>query len=172
MIIGKASSLANPLGMSAYATYGVKPAVGAYVVFSVGATGDNKSNAIDGSVPHISISDGIAIFDVPQTNQLLGIGDKVTHASGVCYLLSKITQSQWIVTTATGSLAPDLVSTLVTSITKTSNSLYSLFNGGALNALLGTYDLVTSDLQVHVTCYDHSDTAIAPVMIDSWVTDQ
>ncbi len=142
------------------------------VYYSVGtSTSDLKTDG-----PTISISNDTAIFSTAQTGAI-GIGDVITYDTDdkKAYIKGKISNTQWNVSTATGTTPSGVTNKTVTSITRAFHSLGAAVNGpspGAANSShLNTKNLVSNNYLLVIACYaDGVDTSMTTVDY-SWTTD-
>ncbi len=134
------------------------------VYFSVG---QNTSNHETGTA-NVNVATGTAYFSEAQTAINMGVGDKLTAGSRTFYISGKISDTQWTVVTATGSMPVNLATTSVTSIAHAFNSLANAEAG--IPALLGTSDLVSGGYQLNIPCYYDSGPDTTAVDIAGWAT--
>lgn len=132
-----------------------------------------------GNAPTISVVDGIATFNVPQTGNI-GRGDKViTSSNGTVYLDIRYSYSVWGVLDNTGLPSDDFIDT-VASIGRcfpTINAAVGSTAGiphptGIVNAsFIGTSNLISAGVLVNIVCYRDSGNAdTEPVTIKGYVT--
>ena len=101
----------------------------------------------------VTVLDGIATFDVPQTNVLMGVGANVDYGAGPAqgYVKEMINPFQFILVTGAGAAAPNAADQAVNAITHPFASQSAAEAGYA--ALTGNADLVAADYQLWLPCY-------------------
>jgi hypothetical protein len=134
-----------------------------HIFYSVGQNTDDHSSG-----GNVSITNGLATFDTPQTGAAFGVGDVLTAGGNTYYISSKQDTSNWNVVTASGEEPADLGSTAVTSVTHAFDSL----SDAETNAptLLGTNDLYTGNYVLNIPCYYDSGADTTNVTIEGWTT--
>lgn len=163
MIFGQQiHSMANPVQGSALFDFGFKEA-DAFVTFSVGtiAAGNGYlTPTSSGTLPTATIENGIITFSQPQTHSYVGVGDKVSFASGPdVYLNKKISTRQWYVKLADGTNPTDTATVEVNLINKVFSSLQAALDIATedLATLYGTKDLTSRGRHVRLACYAKTD---------------
>ncbi len=133
------------------------------VFYSVGqSTADLKTGT-----PNVSITNGVATFDVAQTGNI-GVGDVMVVGGVSYYISSKTSTTIWNVVTVTGGIPADISSTAVTSIKRVYTALQSAVAGAP--TLLGTSDLVTGNYQLNFPCYYDSTADTTAVTVGGYTT--
>jgi hypothetical protein len=116
------------------------------------------SYAMNGS-PSITITMGVATLSIAQTNNNIGIGDKITYNTSLtCYIAGKISTTQFFVVGLNGVAPADSGSVSVNSITR-SYSTFAL----TLSALSTAYsnDLVSANVEANIIPYDVSENSVS-----------
>ena len=124
---------------------------------------------------NISISSGLATFSIAQTGNI-GVGDIIVYnTSDSCFIQSKNSadKTQWYVTTKTGATPGDISNSAVVSISRAFNTLIAAINGATPGAaaLLGSADLVASDIRLYISIYKDGDITGNVIVDSSWTTD-
>ena len=137
--------------------------------YSVGQT---SSNLMTGS-PLVTITNGAAVFSVPQTGNI-GVGDAVTYGSSqVAYITGKTSSDDehWTLETATGGTPADITDATVTSINWAYTSLSAAVNGANDSNHLDATDLVAANVVLNFPCYYDSGADTTSAIIPStWTT--
>jgi len=170
------ASLANPIATSASFGYGTKATVNDWVAFSVGNSGDLKTNDRYGRSPKITILNGIMSFNTPQTNPYVGIGDRVTYGSSECYLKQKIDAYSWrVVKVEAHSVEhPDNIPNEdipepvdVVSIEKAFETLKIAVELGIPESL-GTKSAAAIKRDIYIALYEMQDTVDSSIDVSGW----
>lgn len=141
------------------------------------SVGQNTSDHKTGS-PHITISGGVATFDVAQTATNMGVGDKISYdnagATTTVYISARQSQTVWDVITKTGGQPMATTSATVLKISHAFSSLSAALPSGAGGAkgpaYLNTTDLVTGNYILNIPCYYDSGPDTVAVVIANWTT--
>ena len=143
---------------------GVNAATALY--YSVGqSTADLKTGS-----PTVTIASGVATFSVAQTGNI-GVGDRVTVATTtVMYISGKVSQTQWNVINATGTLPLATTTAPVTSIKHEYASLSAAVAGAGDVDHASTTNLVTGGYQLNVPVYYDSGPDTTAVSISGYTT--
>jgi len=139
------------------------------VYYSVGQNADDHQTGTS----TITISSGLATFSTAQTASNMGIGDRVTYgtASTTAYIASKISTTQWMLVTATGTVVADLaVATSVGSIIHEYTSLSAAEAGASDANHIGTSSLVYADIQLNIPLYYDSGPDTNLTLVSGWET--
>jgi len=143
----------------------------------------SAENTADLSEPStkVYISGGSMVFDTPQDNDNLGIGDEVTYDTNkVCYLYQKISTTQWLVRTKYG-LNPDDIG-LTTPVDL--ETIKHKFNATDIEAFLTTVraflsisptnftDLIKAKYQINFPFYKSTSKIGQHVYIYGFVTNE
>jgi hypothetical protein len=139
------------------------------VYYSVGQnTSDHKTGS-----PKVTISSGVATFDVAQIATNLGVGDRVTHSGGdgLCYLKSKVSNTVWNVCTKLGANPTNITNEDVTSIAHEYVGLSAAEAGASDSNHINNTDLTAADVILNIPCYYDSGIDGGNCTIDGWTTD-
>lgn len=154
------SLFANPNLNSAFSSYGLKPHI-SRIVFSVGTKAISNDQYViknkDGTMPSVSINNGLLTFSTQQYHPYIGIGDEVSLSNDITvYLNEKISLYQWRVLDAYGNLPLSFTNATVVKIDKTFNSLYDAISGNTpeiYSKLGNNFDLISKRAQLCIACY-------------------
>lgn len=137
------------------------------VYYSVGQnTNDHKTG-----LPTVTISAGIATFSIPQTALNMGVGDRVTYnTTSTAYISGKISQAQWTLATATGSVPADVTDASVDSIRHEFNSLANAVTGASDSTHLATTNFVNGNYVLNIPCYYDSGPDTTAVDVVGYTT--
>jgi len=143
--------------------------IGRSVFYSVGTeTGDIKKGF---GAPSVTINDGLVVFDNDQ-GENFGVGDVILVNSNSYYVSSRQSSTQYIVTTASGTVPDDITSTSVTSIKRAFNSLTEAEANSSNSDFLGSADLTSSGANVVLNWAAYADGDFdEDFSIDGWTTD-
>ena len=121
----------------------------------------------------VSIENSILTFS-DDVGELIGIGDKVTHGSGTCFLAEKGTRLKWYVVDSVGDSIPaTVVDSAITNIKRVANSLNDLNDPSIkiYGELGNTRNIVTATTNgLNLWCYDDGEDP-GGVLIENWTTD-
>ena len=120
------------------------------VYYSVGTSvADLKAGA-----PTITISAGTATFTIAQPNNV-GVGDEITYNGATrAYISGRTSATQYSVTTATGTIPPDVSGLTVNQIKRAFNSLSAAEAGSSNATHLNTSNLVPGIIRLNWPCYN------------------
>lgn len=141
------------------------------VFYSVGQnTTDHKTGS-----PTITIASGVATFSVAQTDNAMGVGDRITHAGGdtLCYISGKTSTTVWPVVSATGGTPTDVTDQSVTSVAHEYTSLSAAEAGASDASHINNTDLTAAGASVilNIPCYFDSGADATAVDINVGTTD-
>ena len=135
--------------------------------------GQNSTDHKTGS-PTLTMSGGVAILTVAQTNLQLGIGDRITYdTTSIAYIKSMTSQTVFVLITKVGAAPGDEGSAVtVDSIAHEYTSLQAAESGSNDSSHLGNRNLVANDIQLLYPCYNDSGEHTGRVTYDNgWTTD-
>ena len=120
----------------------------------------------------LTISSGVATFNYAQTATNMGVGDKVTYnTTSVAYISEKISDTQWKLITATGTMPADVgTAQTVNSIAHPFASLSAAETRVEGANYLNTNNLATGNYQLNVPCYYDTGADATAVTVDGWTT--
>lgn len=122
------------------------------------SVGQNTSNHETGAGT-VTVDGAIrtATFSVSQTASNMGVGDIIDYDSDNkrCYISSKISETQWTCTNATGGAPTAASGVAVNSISHAFQYLSVALPSGAggIKTLLGNSDLTALDVVLNIACY-------------------
>jgi hypothetical protein len=137
----------------------------ANVYYSVGQS--TSTNLMTGT-PTLTIASGLGTFNTAQTGNI-GVGDQVTYgaSSSIAYIASKVSQTQWNLETATGTMPANVTSMNVASINRGFSSLAAAVSGMTGTSYLNNTSLVAANAIVNLPCYYDTGPDTAAVTIPS-----
>ena len=168
--IDEVESGVTEVGAASFAIHTFDNASGGDVFYSVGISRATATDLKTGS-PTININNGTATFSEVQTGNV-GVGDEINYGAGsLAYIRSVLSQTQFVVHTATGGVPGTVSGVTVNSIMRAFPSLASAEANSGDGSHLNNFDLtaVGADANLHWVCYN--DGALAAVNINSYTTD-
>lgn len=128
------------------------------------SVGVNAGNLLSGINTKLRIINNVVIFDFPQTNDNMGIGDSIDYDfdNKIVYLRQKINDSQWVVGDKFGESISDIDPVDVNEIKHVFNDLAIMFDDANANSIYAFYEddtffLIFSPLsgryKLNIACY-------------------
>ena len=142
---------------------------GGDVYYSVGTDGADLKTGL----PNLSIVSGTATLTVAQTGNS-GVGDEIDYDSGnkIAYIKSVISQTQFVVHTATGGVPGNVTSVSVNAIRRAFNTLATAEANSGDASHLTTFDLTGTGAAANLTWVAYADGAFtAGANINGYTTD-
>ena len=159
-------------GSTSDATHTQDPVTGGDVFYSVGTeTADLKTGT-----PSITIANGTATLTSAQTGNI-GVGDEIDYDIGntKAYIKSVISQTEFVVHTATGAAPINVNGLGVNAIRRAFNTLFDAEANSGDAAHLTTFDLTGTGAGANLTwvCYNDSFpfNMATQVVVDGYITD-
>jgi hypothetical protein len=142
---------------------------GGDVYYSVGTNGADLKTGL----PTLSIASGTATLTVAQTGNI-GVGDEIDYDTGnkIAYIKSVISQTQFLVHTATGGVPGNVTSVTVNAIRRAFNTLASAEANSGDASHLTTFDLTATGAAANLTWVAYADADFtAGATINGYTTD-
>ncbi|MCH7474805.1 MAG: DUF2341 domain-containing protein, partial [Gemmatimonadetes bacterium] len=143
---------------------------GGDVYYSIGTSGADLKTGL----PTLSIASGTATLTVAQTGNI-GVGDEIDYDTGnkIAYIKSVISQTQFVVHTATGGVPGNVTTVTVNAIRRAFNTLASAEANSGNASHLTTFDLTATGAAANLTWVAYNDPVdfTTGVTIDGYTTD-
>ena len=141
------------------------------VYYSVGDSRTTSTDLKTGG-PTVTISNGVALLSVAQTGDI-GLGDEINYGAGtLAYIKSVLSQTQFIVHTATGGVPANVTDATVNSIMRAFDTLGNAEANSGNSSYLNNFDLTASGANATLTWVAYKDADFTGTMtINGYTTD-